>query len=94
MEADMKISMLKSTLKSVIDEMSTLKNEYVELKSEYVSSRKVLQLVSPRNSLRASRDNLNMVQKELLKNECRMLLAKKAYMMLREKHVYLKINIC
>ena len=92
METDMKISMLKSTLKSVIDEISTLKNEYVELKSEYVSSRKVL--VSPRNSLRASRDNLNMVQKELLKNECRMLLAKKAYMMLREKHVYLKINIC
>ena len=75
METDMKISMLKSTLKSVIDEISTLKNEYVELKSEYVSSRKGL--VSLRNSLRTSRDNLSMVEKELLKNKCRMLLTKK-----------------
>ena len=76
METDMKMSMLKSTLKSVIDEISTLKNEYVELKSEYVSSGKGL--VSLRNSLRASRDNLNIVEKELLKNKCRMLPTKKS----------------
>ena len=65
MEKDMKISKLKSAMKSIIDELSTTKNEYVELESEHVSSRK--ELLSFRNSLRASRDNLNVVEKELLK---------------------------
>ena len=65
MEKDMKISMLKSAMKSTIDELSAIKNEYVKLESEHVSSRK--ELLSLRNSLRASRDNLNVVEKELLK---------------------------
>ena len=83
MEKDMKISMLKSAMKSTIDELSAIKNEYVKLESEHVSSRK--ELLSLRNSLRASRDNFNVVEKELLKNKCKMLLARKSIYHVKRK---------